>query len=835
MILPRRNTQHQKFCFTPAVVCLLLLILSCNIATRTEALLFGVSVRRISSLPTSLISKLQEQQQHQLYDPLNNAAPLQGKISRIYALSLTSNEGSQNERREDNVALGIISADYRTESSSSNVLDMMKKYPNLLTKSNYNEQAFENYLKEHDIESLKDLQQKIAQEPLTFVYCERCGVDSEELEKLLKQTCEERLEDFLHQQVEIIGGGGEEELKSANERFSKEAVDVAGPTDNGNDQRKDDICLVMGPSGSGKTFYALKGLSRKKSSKGGSQDERYFTLYYKITKKENLEASDGSHTFSTSEIEKAMHASKVGKVRQKLDMRISLILDEAATAEEHIAELTNLSKIYIILSRYCTSPRLIVVGTGIDNFTSSMGTGTQVHKYRMRQWSLSNFEKALPNWLPDLHHRDDKREKLTKILENEPLYQRLLTNARAAYFLARAVETYLYADNVQQHMPTVITAVATKYIKSNGLCDLSSSSRRRVARAVFKLLDDTSRVVEQGQSHLKCPTFATDEGNLELEDDELAMATSLIDYNVEIKNRKVILVQGDHTVDVSPAITLVLFALVDVLGDVFSNWSGFKVLVAMVEIHHLVVKQTGKDFQVRLVKLKKPFLPTFWRKNLDVPILESDCVYLNGANAPFGDVLSTGRFAQAKHKTSTEQLVLDLQDELSKMGLVNGDNNNNKACAATTALMQEWQMGSNHSINKVAQDQTPKKEKMERDTIDQARAEVTLLQQKIIEFDTYKQFRCTDKNSKVTLSHDRTTYTSEDPLPAQVEAVFYTNASQFKIKGLKRTETMIISPSDLVNHSGDLKPEKDQWVKNNIKGLRDGVCIRFVFVSQAFR
>ncbi|KAL7558864.1 hypothetical protein ACA910_003395 [Epithemia clementina (nom. ined.)] len=650
-----------------------------------------------------------------------------------------------------------ITLDYRTESSSSNVLEMMQKYPNLLTKSNYNEQAFETYLKEHGIESLKDLQLKIAQEPLTFVYCERCGVDSEELEKLLKQTCEERLEDFLHQQVEIIGGGGEEELKLADEIFSKEAVDVAGPTDEENDQRKDDICLVMGPSGSGKTFYALKDLSRKKSSKGGSQDERYFTLYYKITEKENLEASDGSHTFSTSEIEKAMHASKVGKVRQKLDMRISLILDEAATAEEHIAELTNFSTIYIILSRYCTSPRLIVVGTGIDNFTSSMGTGTQVHKYRMRQWSLSNFEKALSNWLPDLHHRDDNREKLTKIVESEPMYQRLLTNARAAYFLALAVETYLYADNVQQHMPTVVTAVATKYIKSNGLCNLSSSSRRRVARAVFKLLDDTSRVVEQGQSNLKWPTFATDEGNLELEDDELAMATSLIDYNVEIKNRKVILVQGDHTVDVSPAITLVLFALVDVLGDVFSNWSGFEVLVAMVEIHHLVVKQTGKDFQVRLVKLKKPLPQTVSRKNLDVPILESDCVYLNGANAPFGDVLSTGRFAQAKHKTRTEQLVLDLQDELSKMGLVNGDNNNNKACAATTALMQEWQMGSNHSINKVAQGQTPKKEKMERDTIDQARAEGTLLQQKIIEFDTYKQFRCTDKNSKVTLRHDRTT------------------------------------------------------------------------------
>ncbi|KAL7563456.1 hypothetical protein ACA910_004642 [Epithemia clementina (nom. ined.)] len=833
MILPRRNTQHQKFCFTPAVVCLLLLILSCNIATITEALLFGVSVRRISSLPTSLISKLQEQQQHQLYDPLNNAAPLQYKISRIYALSLTSNEESQNETPEDNGALGNISADYRTESSSSSVLDMMKKYPNLLTESNYDEQAFENYLKEHDIESLKDLQQKIAHEPLTFGYCAECGVNFRELNKLLKEACEKSIEDVLHQQVEVIGEGGSEEVKLANSRFSKEAVYVAGPS-RGKDQRAEDICLVMGPSGSGKTFFALKGLPTWESSEDGSQDKRHFTLYYKITDKSDSEASDGSPAFSMSTIKEKVKeklTEKVGKVQRKLDMRISLILDEAATAGDIIAEMTNLSEIYKILAEYCSFPRLIVAGTGIDKFTRLMGTGTEVHKYRMRQWGLSSFEKALPMWFP----AGFECNKLTRIVESEPMYQRLLTNARAAYFLALALETYLYADNVQQHMPTVITAVATKYIQGNGLRNLDSSSRRRVARAVFKLLDDTSRVVEQGQRNLKWPLFATDEGNLELEDDELAMAISLIDYNVEMKKRKVTLVQGDHTVDVSPAITLVLFALVDVLGDVFSNWSGFEVLVAMIEIHDLVVKQTVKDFQVRLVKLKKPFPPTVWRKNLDVPILESDCVYLNGANAPFGDVLSTGRFAQAKHKTSTEQLVLDLQDELSKMGLVNGDNNNNKACAATTALMQEWQMGSNHSINKVAQGQTPKKEKMERDTIDQARAEGTLLQQKIIEFDTYKQFRCTDKNSKVTLSHDRTTYTSDDPLPAQVEAVFYTNASQFKIKGLKRTETMIISPSDLVNHSGDLKPEKDQWVKNNIKGLREGVCIRFVFVSQAFR
>ncbi|KAL7572153.1 hypothetical protein ACA910_005509 [Epithemia clementina (nom. ined.)] len=216
------------------------------------------------------------------------------------------------------------------------------------------------------------------------------------------------------------------------------------------------------------------------------------------------------------------------------------------------------------------------------------------------------------------------------------------------------------------------------------------------------------------------------------------MATSLIDYNVEREYGEVTLVQGNHTVDVSPAVTIVLFFLIDVLGDLLSNWSGFEILIAMIKLYHLVVKQTGRDFTVRLIQLKKPFPPTVYRENLDVPILDKDYVYLNGADAPFGDVLLFGRFCRDKHETNAEQLELDFQDELSKMGLVNGNsNNNNKACVAITALMREWQKGSSHLMNEVAaQGQTPQKEK---DIFDQARAEGALLQNKIIEFNTNKE------------------------------------------------------------------------------------------------
>ncbi|KAL7555920.1 hypothetical protein ACA910_017399 [Epithemia clementina (nom. ined.)] len=210
----------------------------------------------------------------------------------------------------------------------------------------------------------------------TFGYCAECGVNFRELNKLLKEACEKSIEDVLHQQVEVIGEGGSEEVELANTRYSKEAVYVAGPS-TGKDQRAEDICLVMGPSGSGKTFFALKGLPTWESSEDGSQDKRHFTLYYKITDKSDSEASDGSHAFSMSTIKEKVEeklTEKVGKVQRKLDMRISLILDEAATAGDIIAEMTNLSEIYKILAEYCSFPRLIVVGTGIDKFTRLMGT-----------------------------------------------------------------------------------------------------------------------------------------------------------------------------------------------------------------------------------------------------------------------------------------------------------------------------------------------------------------------------------------------------------------------------------------------------------------------------
>ena len=111
-----------------------------------------------------------------------------------------------------------------------------------------------------------------------------------------------------------------------------------------------------------------------------------------------------------------------------------------------------------------------------------------------------------------------------------------------------------------------------------------------MARAIFRLLDNTSNVVTN-ESKLVWPSL---DGLCER---ELAVAIGLVDFLVEYQNGKLVLIDGaQRTVDVSPAITIVLFALLSLLGDLFSDWDGFEVLVAMIEIHHLVVNNTEENF-----------------------------------------------------------------------------------------------------------------------------------------------------------------------------------------------------------------------------------------------
>ena len=81
--------------------------------------------------------------------------------------------------------------------------------------------------------------------------------------------------------------------------------------------------------------------------------------------------------------------------------------------------------------------------------------------------------------------------------------------------------------------------------------------------SIFRLLDNTSNVVTN-ESKLVWPSF---DGLCER---ELAVAIGLVDFLVEYQNGKLVLIDGaQRTVDVSPAITIVLFALLSLLGDLF--------------------------------------------------------------------------------------------------------------------------------------------------------------------------------------------------------------------------------------------------------------------------
>ena len=159
---------------------------------------------------------------------------------------------------------------------------------------------------------------------------------------------------------------------------------------------------------------------------------------------------------------------------QPLSTTVLLVLDEAATVGKHIQKLPNPQAIYKLLVPWCKWPRLVVVGTGIDEFTSALGSGTDVLKYRMGRWKTESLRKALPRWLRGLGYKN--YDSLYQIILREPMYRKLATNARAAYFLAEAVNMYrVFDDNVQQYMGSVVMHVAKQYIDTNGLKQLTTN------------------------------------------------------------------------------------------------------------------------------------------------------------------------------------------------------------------------------------------------------------------------------------------------------------------------------------------------------------------------
>ena len=95
----------------------------------------------------------------------------------------------------------------------------------------------------------------------------------------------------------------------------------------------------------------------------------------------------------------------------------------------------------------------------------------------MMPWSVADFAKLAKN-------RD-----MVQLVKNHFVYGAMVSNARASSFLLNWLVTTEKWGKPDENVPNVLRGVAYGYISGNGLKDLNDRSRRKVARAVFKVLD----------------------------------------------------------------------------------------------------------------------------------------------------------------------------------------------------------------------------------------------------------------------------------------------------------------------------------------------------------
>ena len=331
------------------------------------------------------------------------------------------------------------------------------------------------------------------------------------------------------------------------------------------------------------------------------------------------------------------------------------IIDEAGH-DAYFADKHNLTALGEVVDKFASDGQLVLSGTGLDLLTTDIGsTGEGINKIRMMPWSVADFAKLAKN-------RD-----MVQLVKNHFVYGAMVSNARAASFLLKWLVTTEKWGEPDENVPNVLRGVAYGYISGNGLKDLNDCSRRKVARAVFKVLDACV------YDNPKIPAF--EENRTLLSEDELSKAKSLIDVHVKKTGTEIKLHDGHHyAVSVTPAIALVLATLLGSSASLVHQWAGFKAVAALNELFKFKLAREVESEEVpeyKIVQLDRPYHAMKTNKTLLVPVVDPFTVLVNGERASFADVIAHYRLIQAKHcvnSNGTAQLYI--KDELMKMGLL---------------------------------------------------------------------------------------------------------------------------------------------------------------------
>ena len=465
---------------------------------------------------------------------------------------------------------------------------------------------------------------------------------------------------------------------SQEKEFTADAIAVRNPDTT---QRQFDIRIVQGPSGSGKTVYAINHLAFVDDAGDG---KRVVCIYYSLS--EHSASKYTPQTFVSrikQVLQKALKQGSDGKwqwdpmKKTKLNMRVSLILDEAGALDSILDNREVLTGIYNEIGSCAASPRLILAGTGYDKTPKGLSSANDIHKYQMRPWAEKNLALVARKRYPENYDGERFMEEIIKY----PLLKRLITNARAAVFTLDAVKQLKKGHPIiklRGSIGTVIQMVIGRYTAFNAIGKLTARQQKALAYAVFHELN-----LDNKSTAPHFPEFNT---ILTLEEEEQGaikrQAQGVVDLLVETSSG----VGGETTtsfvdedsrlkrrsVSITPAMSMLLYNLLGVDATIYDNWEGLEVTTALHAVYLEVLDNTTtQELGVEIARLTKAVPPPGANKNIYIPSqVTTPTIFINGDKAPFFDVITNFRGLQAKHTQKGEKIDLYLGEEMQKCGLL---------------------------------------------------------------------------------------------------------------------------------------------------------------------
>ena len=545
------------------------------------------------------------------------------------------------------------------------------------------------------------------------------------------------VEDKLNDKIVAINGQGEitilDKYHVAGVPSATKAVKSVNTKLPLNRERQ--LYAITGPSGAGKTFFAAKEIATD-----GVLHAKQVTLYVqpnKISSYNAITESSGADWESRKQgmlmkfIEDRLTAEVGYDPKEKLKMHVTVVLDEILRRDYFDNETQPLITFYDThMVKFADSVRLIACGTGLTG--ENLATDVDCYKIHLKKWSRDDVavvlaERLMPNNKLDKIDFDPAEAptpnktfgKILNAIVNQPVLNALTTNARSAGFLLEEVVTFsknfagksMSQDKISNRLnaaaPSLFDTVVFRYTKMNGIQSLNEEECRRVAAFVLGAVEDASN-----KTRLEPPDL------IGLSDKEESVAWSLLDHNLEyssLKGKKPRLVrENGRSVSVSPAITVVLFTMLNTPATIFTSWSAQERISALYACRQEVLLSlrrfqsnrgnglTGLDHDLAkldLVLLRERVPRSGKLKSFIVPRFAKNTIWTNGAQASFADVIAPYRLIQCKHTSVDDdkaRVVVDLNEELGKCGLLRNSDSavNDKDTPGRVALRAIWFMWS---------------------------------------------------------------------------------------------------------------------------------------------